>query len=698
MTFGLPDIPVTTRCKVCWIAAGVVGLACAVGTAGEVDPETRGPRFQGWGTSLAWWASIAGTWGDPTEFESLMDAVFDVDDGLGLTIVRLNIGAGQNPAFPESYMAPGRSMPSYRDGPDEPYNFINDRAQQRVLLEGIERGVQFVEANSNSPPWWMTIRLDASGNPSGANLLPERYPDFAEYMADVALWYRDVLGVQFSSITPLNEPSATWWDGNGGQEGCTFPAPTHPPLLTELRHQLDAKGLLDIPVSGPEEWSSEWTRSAVASYPPDVQSMLSHITTHTYNADNRAGLNALSEALQKPLWQSEYGTGAATEYESAMALARRIIGDFKEMPRLEAWIIWQVLSTNHFTHTWACMLSNFATRSPGFTYRPQYFSFGQFSRFIRPGSFFIDSGDPDALAAYHPALQRLVIVALNDTGSARAANFSLGAFQSIPASAQVHRTSRSENLVQRPNLPVGAQGAISAALPAESVTTFVLDGITTPSMPRTDWNGDGILNSDDTRAFLEEADRGADQTDLTGDGSIDFLDVLEFLRAHDEAGPETIVYQQDFEGLATGDLGEPELGNGPDGGHYFNNGELYIQAFAANSENGGTAFRLAGTTLHAGVEYIVRLNAGDFNQNWTTGGEFLAGLASTEPSISTVPDIGSAVFTVPENDGPFPIRFETAQFSVTPSVTISEPYLLLRTDSVGSGNQRIGFDRVTVSR
>lgn len=678
------------------VAAAALGTIGAAAHAGEIDPESRGARFRGWGTSLAWWANITGTWGNPAEFDALMDAVFDVDDGLGLTIVRLNIGAGQNPAFPPGYMGAGRLMPAYKDGPAEPYNWLNDRAQQRVLLAGLDRGVQFVEANANSPPWWMTVTQDSSGNPGGQNLSPTNYDEFGEYLADVALWFRDDLGVEFSSITPLNEPSATWWDGGGGQEGCTFPAATHPALLTELRAQLDAKGLDELPVAGPEEWSSSWSRDAVAAYPANVQQMLGHISTHTYNAANRVGLNALSESLQKPLWMTEYGTGAATEYDSAMVLARRIIGDFKEMPRLEAWVIWQVMSSNHFSHTWSCMLANFATRTPGFTYRPQYYSYAQFSRFIRPGGYFIDSGDPDALAAFNPGQQRLVIVALNESTSARAASFGLDAFNSLPATAQVFRTSRTEDLVARPDLLVGQPGSISTVLGPESVTTFVLEGIGTPSMPRTDWNGDGVLDADDTLVFIGELGSGADQTDLTLDGETDLFDLLEFLRAHDEAGPEPLLYDEDFAGLADGDLGDTDLGNTPDGARYFSGGVLFVQAFAANNENGGTAFRLAGVTLEAGETYTVAVEAADFNQSWTIGGDVLVGLSTTEPTITSAPDIGSALFTAAANNGPGAMSFETHQLTVTPGVTVSEPYLLLRTDSVGTGNQRIGFDRVTV--
>ncbi|MEO0631956.1 MAG: glycoside hydrolase, partial [Planctomycetota bacterium] len=391
---------------------------------------------------------------------------------------------------------PGRLMPAYKDAPDAPYVYVADRAQTRVLLEGLERGVQFVEANGNSPPWWMTITQDSSGNPNGPNLAPENYDDFAEYLATVARWYRDEHGVAFSSVTPLNEPAATWWDGNGNQEGCNIPQSEHPALLAALRTALDQQGLSDTPVSGPEEWSTQWTLTGLNSYPSDTLDMMSHVATHSYNTDNRAGLNAYAETYGKSLWMSEYGTGAATEYDSAMQLARRIIGDFREMPALEAWVIWQVMSTSHFQHTWACMLTDFAAVTPSYTFRPQYYAFANFSKFIRPGSRFMPTGDDDAIAAFHPGLGRLVVVALNGGTSNRIVDLDFGAFEGVPALAEVHRTSRSEDLVQRPDQLVSGD-RIQTVLPPESVTTFVLEGVSSPLLPATDWNADGWLSQAD---------------------------------------------------------------------------------------------------------------------------------------------------------------------------------------------------------
>ncbi len=47
--------------------------------------------FEGWGTSLCWFANVAGGYPDPLR-EYLADLLFDVQRGLGLQIARYNIG------------------------------------------------------------------------------------------------------------------------------------------------------------------------------------------------------------------------------------------------------------------------------------------------------------------------------------------------------------------------------------------------------------------------------------------------------------------------------------------------------------------------------------------------------------------------------------------------------------------------------
>jgi hypothetical protein len=75
-------------------------LAACIG-GGKGDLRMTGPpaphaakeqqAFEGWGTSLCWFANVAGGYPDPLR-EYLADLLFDVQRGLGLQIARYNIG------------------------------------------------------------------------------------------------------------------------------------------------------------------------------------------------------------------------------------------------------------------------------------------------------------------------------------------------------------------------------------------------------------------------------------------------------------------------------------------------------------------------------------------------------------------------------------------------------------------------------
>ncbi|WP_434749904.1 hypothetical protein [Paenibacillus amylolyticus] len=54
-------------------------------------------HFEGWGTSLAWWANDLGGWKDQNKVDEVMDLIFDPVKGLGLNIVRYNIGGKKTP-------------------------------------------------------------------------------------------------------------------------------------------------------------------------------------------------------------------------------------------------------------------------------------------------------------------------------------------------------------------------------------------------------------------------------------------------------------------------------------------------------------------------------------------------------------------------------------------------------------------------
>lgn len=80
-----------------------------------IDATTPRQTFEGWGTSLAWFANGAGGW-DEQNRDRLAAALFNQQTGLGLTYVRFNIGGGDNP---HSIRRAQNAVPGYEPSPGQ---------------------------------------------------------------------------------------------------------------------------------------------------------------------------------------------------------------------------------------------------------------------------------------------------------------------------------------------------------------------------------------------------------------------------------------------------------------------------------------------------------------------------------------------------------------------------------------------------
>jgi hypothetical protein len=77
----------------------------------KIDVETRYQTFEGWGTSLAWWAHQIGGWSSAKRDEFL-ELIVDPTRGLGYNVFRYNIGGGDDPSH--EHMGQNREMPGFQ--------------------------------------------------------------------------------------------------------------------------------------------------------------------------------------------------------------------------------------------------------------------------------------------------------------------------------------------------------------------------------------------------------------------------------------------------------------------------------------------------------------------------------------------------------------------------------------------------------
>jgi O-glycosyl hydrolase len=348
-----------------------------------------------------------------------------------------------------------------------------DVRQTSVLSRLVSTGKNvIIEAFSNSPPYWMTKSGCASGNSDGSNnLKDDSYDAFAAYLVEVTKHYRDVVGIPFRTLEPMNEPNANWWKANGSQEGCHFSASNQQQIIKAVAAALTAQGVTETHVSASDENSMDDAYSILGGYDNATLAGMAQMNVHSYAGSKRTQLRALATSKGKRLWQSESGplsVTLASNTDAAIFMAGRIIQDLREL-QPEAWIEWQVVDPGA---TWTSFTVNDAQET--WTPLKRFYAQAGFSRYIRPGATFVDINNADMVAALAGDGSALIMVVRNgDSTASKSYTFDLTSLPTLGASLDVYRTSASEDLAHL--TAVSVQGwSFTATAPAYSVTTYVI--------------------------------------------------------------------------------------------------------------------------------------------------------------------------------------------------------------------------------
>lgn len=459
---------------------GASGTVSATSDPVTVDPSMSNQTFEGWGTSLAWFANSVGGWTNVTNRSNLMNALFSPTTGLGLTYLRYNIGGGDDPhcgatghtgCITPSYHA----TPGYLASSDGSYDWTADANQRWVATQAQSMGADLFEAVSYSPPYWMTISGTSKGGINGAeNLAPSYYGSgagsFADYLTTVVQHFSDSFGITFHHVEPLNESGQTWWTSTDTkQEGCAFSLAHQEEEIQNVHDSLANKGLvtevaaMDENQEGNLNSSPKTTAYEIRNYSATTIDDMTALNTHGY-ASQYGSVAVETTGLHdgKRITVSEWGSGDSTGKD----LSNQILADIY-LTRPVAWTIWQP--------DWPELMSiNYTGES--YTLKEAYYVFENYTRFIRPGFQFIAISDPQSLAAFDQQTGTLVIVTQNWTSSNRAITYHLAKFANLGSTAAVYRSSSTENLALLGNTAVSG-GLFSYIANANSVTTYVIKNV-----------------------------------------------------------------------------------------------------------------------------------------------------------------------------------------------------------------------------
>ncbi|MFD3373502.1 MULTISPECIES: beta-1,6-galactanase [unclassified Streptomyces] len=480
-------------------AAGgtLLGSALATGTARAdatigVNPGSTYGSWEGWGTSLAWWANVFGARDDFADiFFTTKSVAYGgrTLPGLGMNIARYNLGACSPNSVGGQSMVASPNIPAFKqiegywqdwnneDPASSAWDWTADANQRAALVKAVQRGA-VTELFANSPMWWMCLNHNPSGASGGGNNLQSwNYRQHASHLAAVALRAKNNWGVNFATVDPFNEPSSSWWTATGTQEGCHMDAAVQAAVLPYMRSELDARGLSGIMISASDETSYDLARTTWNSFGASTKALVGQVNVHGYQGSGgRRDLlhTDVVTTAGKKLWNSETGDSDGT----GLTLASNLCLDFRWL-HPTAWVYWQVMDPST---GWAMIAYDASTLQPT-TVQTKYYVMAQFSRHIRPGMTILDTGVGYAVAAHDAAQKRLVIVAVN-SGAAQTLTFDLSRFTTV--------TGGSGGLVRRWNTLTSGGGdlytarsdtylngkSLSVPFAAASVQTFEIDGVT----------------------------------------------------------------------------------------------------------------------------------------------------------------------------------------------------------------------------
>lgn len=475
--------------------AFILSLAAAAGVASGADPEptkvlidpaaSQG-TWEGWGVSLAWWAAVFG------DDKDLADALFTTKPvrinntllpGLGMNIVRYNAGACGWREVEGRKMGVSKIILRYRqmegfwldsasaDPASKSWDWSVDAKQRAMLGLAKERGATHFELFSNSPMWWMTRNGNPSGGPkpSDDNLDPRHDRNHAIYLATVARRAADEWGIQFTTVSPFNEPRSDWWHADCKQEGCHFSVEAQARHLPLLREELDKRGLQKLAIAASEETFYDHAIETWERFDEKTRALIGQVNVHGYQEakGDRAKLQrVVHKEGGKPLWNSEYGDGDA----SGLNMARNLHRDIFWL-RPTSWSYWQAIDGGG----WGLIAADLP-KARMHRINSKWQVLAQYTRHLPPGATVLTTGEESVIAAYDEPRSRLAIICLNDSDAERTVLLDLSRFMLEERTASGWITEPREKTRYQPQSKLPIQGkTLTLRLPKKSVQTAIVN-------------------------------------------------------------------------------------------------------------------------------------------------------------------------------------------------------------------------------
>ncbi|MHA7282675.1 glycoside hydrolase [Arthrobacter sp. TMS2-4] len=480
------------------------------------DPSYQGEEFEGWGTSLVWFANATGDYPDEIR-NRLADLVFG-PDGLNLNIARYNIGGGNAPDV-KDYLRPGGAVEGWWNAPEgttredtdwwspeDPADWnLEADATQRWWIDRIKQDITHWETFSNSPPWFQTVSGYTSGgfDSTTDQLKTGSISDFNAYLVRVTEELEKAHGITVDTLDPFNEPNTNYWSTQldaageptgGRQEGAHMSPQLQQQVLRDLAAKLAASSsaakISAMDETNPGTFATNWN-----SYPEDIRALVDQLNVHTYGTGQRTTVRDIAKGEDKPLWMSEvegsWGNGQSfTSMEPGLGMAKRIADDLRELEP-SAWVFWQPVEDydnmapggesaaganwGSIQMPFDCTDADTLESCPIYT-NTKFNTVRNYTHYIQPGDRLVSVNDTDTTAAVTDT--GAAVVHINQDAEDKPVVLDLSKFGSVAPGATVTPVVSDVDGALVEGEPVAIEGGSAVVTaPAESVTTFVVEGV-----------------------------------------------------------------------------------------------------------------------------------------------------------------------------------------------------------------------------
>lgn len=310
------------------------------------------------------------------------------------------------------------------------------------------------------PSWMGTTTINTS-----------QEDEAVEMIATLVYYARNTEHVQFGMLDPFNEP-----DLSAGIEGPTLDSTQYVRLLHKLSVKLDAMGLADVRLLGP---NTAGNNTAVNEYmplmmaDPVVISKVDHIGIHAYDGQTAGADSAIKNSSypNKNFWMTEYANPADAFSLLGQNASALMVWEGFDSVYNHAIVAGRGSQPGNDDVGYVPLAYNTSTHA--YTPRKEFYQDAQLFKFVPPGSVRITAtgatGGLTSYAFYHQASGRITIVTRN-TGSTTTVSATLANLPTVSSFAY-YKTDSTNNMAQSTDVAVSG-GAFSFSVPSGAIVTL----------------------------------------------------------------------------------------------------------------------------------------------------------------------------------------------------------------------------------